>query len=351
MADFVLNKDQIAQLEQLCVTFTYELGEALEALIDRSVRVEIGALEAVSGAELRAGLDHPHAAMRFEVEAPAASEEGDDDAKSADSAKPPLFFVMHVPEARALSAMLQGAKDDQISARRKSVLDDGDQQQLGKLASAATEGLNAKVKAVAELDANASYVDLHTITTATDTTDQLDASQYVSFEFPMSIGGAPAIAVRILIAYAVAEAWNGKPLDPAFGRNVQTRGTLATYLADVETYDVVRSACRRVGLDLDNRSAAEVPNPAAYRGRLVLLDIPLRAEKRFQWCKRLKDYEESAKVILLIRQPSKQRVVSGFLAKADVIIGWPLTERELATKLEEAMADMPAYEREEPEPA
>ncbi len=108
---------------------------------------------------------------------------------------------------------------------------------------------------------------------------------------------------------------------------------LATYVVDQEVMHTVRKACRKVGLALDRHPRSAIPNPAAHRGQFVLMDVPAGEERRFEWCKRLTEDDTDIKTVLLIHQASRSRVLQGFMAKATIILGWPLAEPELSQKL------------------
>ena len=111
------------------------------------------------------------------------------------------------------------------------------------------------------------------------------------------------------------------------------RGEMACFISDPAVMDVVRSSCRRSGLDLRRHGVSEAPNPTAHKRGLVLLDVPLGQDRRFDWCKRLKHQNPDVRVILLVHHPSKARVLRGLIARADVILGWPLDEPVLCERL------------------
>ena len=114
-----------------------------------------------------------------------------------------------------------------------------------------------------------------------------------------------------------------------------------------DTYRVLRRSCRRVGLELSRHGRGEIPNPAAHRKQVVVIEVPPGDDRRFDWCRRIKELSDSTSVVLLIRHPSRQRVTQAFLSKADVILGFPCEDMQLAQKLEQVIPDAPP----EPPPA
>lgn len=104
---------------------------------------------------------------------------------------------------------------------------------------------------------------------------------------------------------------------------------------------MLRRSCRRVGLELRRHGRGEIPNPAAHKNEIVLLDVPPGEDRRFDWCRRIKEISDSTKVVLLILHPSRQRVTQAFLSKADVILGFPCDEQQLSQKLASLVPDAP----------
>ena len=89
----------------------------------------------------------------------------------------------------------------------------------------------------------------------------------------------------------------------------------------------------RVGFELDRRSKTEIPNPAAHKDAIVLLEIAAGEDRKFEWCKRLKAYHPSIRGVVVLHHASRQRVLQGFIAKADAILAYPMAERQLSAKL------------------
>lgn len=116
---------------------------------------------------------------------------------------------------------------------------------------------------------------------------------------------------------------------------------LACYFGDGEGAGVVREACERIGVRMQRHGRHEVPNPGAHRHGVVLLDVPAGQERRFEWSRRLKKHDPSIRVILLVHEPTRARVMRGAMSGADVMLGFPVTADELAAKLRELFAGSP----------
>jgi len=192
----------------------------------------------------------------------------------------------------------------------------------------------------------------------------LPQGQLVACRLKTKIEGQPERSMWFVVDRASAEAWNKAPLDDALQASAAAqanaagnaaggidgapkladedledipaapvRGVLHAYIAAPELMRVLRRACRRTGLDLRRHSRAEVPNPAAHKGEVVLMDVPAGEERRFDWCKRIKEYDATIRVVLLLHRPSRARVTQAFLSQADVILGLPIEEQQLSAKL------------------
>ena len=79
-----------------------------------------------------------------------------------------------------------------------------------------------------------------------------------------------------------------------------------------------------------------------FDDRIVLIDVPPGEERRFEWCKRVKELSDTTKVALLLHHPSRQRVTQAFLSRADIILGFPCEEQQLSAKLRQVMAPAPS---------
>ncbi len=254
-------------------------------------------------------------------------------------------------------AVARGSLQGGFAGRGVAVILGGaEPEKLEELGTAACSAIQKRLEATTGTNIGPGFESSGVIKDGQDPNGLIGDGIYALFRATLKHDGAEK-DLALAVDRGSAEAWAAGESEPrktvsaaAFSEmlaNVPTRGTIACYLSDSEPYELVRRACRRLGLDLDNRPEAEVPNPAAYRGKLVLIDVPIRGERRFDWCKRLKEYDAACKVALVVREPSRQRVVQGFLSKADVIVGWPLEEDELMSRLEPMMADLPEPEKSE----
>ena len=97
---------------------------------------------------------------------------------------------------------------------------------------------------------------------------------------------------------------------------------------------MIRECGREMGLEVQRYARTDVPNPAAHTDDIVLVEIPVGEEKRFDWAKRLRQYHRNIPIVLLIHEPSRPRVVQGLLTRANVILAWPSKGVQLRTKIE-----------------
>jgi hypothetical protein len=179
------------------------------------------------------------------------------------------------------------------------------------------------------------------------------AGPLVALSFSVAMDDGEIADGWLMLDPATAERWNGGALDQSLAKQPEQalvpaalRGRLAAYVAQSEVIPPLRTTCRLVGLEVDWRTAAEVPNPAEHKEGIVLMDVPSGDLRRFDWCKRLKAYQPAVRVALMIHHPTRSRVLQGFLAKADLIVGWPIDDSDLAQRLS-AMLDASADRRDE----
>ncbi|MCR9245019.1 MAG: hypothetical protein NXI31_08295 [bacterium] len=264
-----------------------------------------------------------------------------------------LTVLIKTPDAIALSGLLMMTPDDVIQQRRsEGALEEEDAEAFGEVANVLFSGLSG------ELRERVTNIDLrlgaHGAVDAEDSDGLLPSDSIVAFGFDLQIDEFPMTRAYIVTDVATAERWNGKPLTAETGGGgdnagdnsgkpdeelfdgipaAPIQGVLAAFISRPEVYRTLRQSCRRVGLELQRHGKNEIPNPAAHRDQIVLLDIPAGEDKRFDWCKRIKDFAETTKVVLLLHHPSRSRVTQAFLAKADAIAGLPCQEAQLSAKL------------------
>jgi len=271
-----------------------------------------------------------------------------------------FLTLIEVPDAVAMAGLLMMTPEDVIGQRRtKGVIEGEDAEAFGELGNVLYSGLgNVLREQLANIDVR--YQDFGVVKPGVDKDGILGSDELFVYGFRMKVGEYPESTGAVAVDRATAEAWNKGPLElgsaeaaanaPAKEAGPATaarpdddglesipaapiRGTLAAFVLQPDAFRMLRRSCRRVGLELRRHGRGEVPNPAAHKNELVLLDVPPGEERRFDWCRRIKELTESTKVVLLIHHPSRQRVTQAFLSKADAILGFPCEEMQLSQKL------------------
>ncbi|MBK8979697.1 MAG: hypothetical protein IPM29_27675 [Planctomycetes bacterium] len=137
------------------------------------------------------------------------------------------------------------------------------------------------------------------------------------------------------VAVGICERWRTGIVS---GPNV---GTVLSFVSDPGVTEILRRASKAVGLDMHDSAPGEAPNPSAIDASVVVLDIPVGQERRYDWCARLKLRRPEIPVLLVVHHPSKVRVLRGCLTRADALVGWPATETQVADRLVEIMSREP----------
>lgn len=270
-----------------------------------------------------------------------------------------IATLLEVPDAVAMAGLLMMTPEHVIAQRRAAgVLDGEDAEAFGELGNVLYSGLGNVLRAqVGNIDVR--YQDHGIVKPGVDEQNVLGTEPLYVFGFRMKVGEYPESTGALAIDRATAEAWNKAPLEIAGGEApaaapakeppapparsddegldsipaAPIRGTLAAFVLQSDAFRALRRSCRRVGFELRRHGRAEIPNPAAHKNEVVLLDVPPGEERRFEWCRRIKEMSETTKVVVLIHHPSRQRVTQAFLSKADVILGFPCEELQLSQKL------------------
>ncbi len=342
---------QGTSLNKLFATMAAAMGDTISSLIDKPVKPSAGTLELTDSCTIIDNLSARTAVIRGALD--------------KDFAGKTLFFLVDASDATAMSGFMMMTPDDVIAERRVSGnLEGEDLEAFGEVGNVLCSGVDEVMRKRISQPIGMRLQDHGVVRPQLDEDDLLGNQPLVEYRFSLQLSDYPATDGRILIDVESAELWNGRPLndpeEPGDGEPGEVeeasaaaedrgqadelepfedipaapiRGKLSCYVTDPKIYDIARRACRRAGLEMTRRGKSEVPNPAAHRNELVLLDVPVTEARRFDWCKRLKLNEPSAKVILLIHHPSRTRVVQGYMAKADVLLGWPLGDLDLAEKL------------------
>ena len=268
--------------------------------------------------------------------------------------------LIEIPDAVAMAGLLMMTPDDVINQRRtKGTLEGEDAEAFGELGNVLYSGLgNVLREQVGNIDIR--YQDHGVVKPGVDQNGILGQGPLFVWPFRMKVGEYPESTGSMIVDQATAEAWNKGPLELATGEaaapaaaketaaasparvddeGLETipaapiRGTLAAFVLQANAFRTLRRSCRRVGLELRRHGRGEIPNPAAHKNEIVLLDVPPGEERRFDWCRRLKEMAETTKVVVLIHHPSRQRVTLAFLSMADVFLGFPCVEMQLSQKL------------------
>ncbi len=351
MATNTLKRGSGKELKQLFAQLTAAIGDTLGSLVAREIVVKPGEAEVMDVETLLAALPRPCAVARGALDKAFAGKA--------------LHALLEVPDAISMAGLLMMTPEDIIAARRqKGALVGEDAEAFGELGNVLCSGLAGVLREqVADVDLR--YQDHGLVEPGVDSNGILGSEMLMVFAFRMKIGGYPESSGALVIDFATAEAWNKAPLELAAGAPpapgsgpagataaarsdddalesipaAPVRGTLAAFVLLPEVFRMLRRSCRRVGFDLRRHGRAEIPNPAAHRNELVLIDVPAGEDRRFDWCRRIKEFSNSTKVVLVIHHPSRQRVAQAFLSRADAILGFPCDEMQLAQKLATLLPD------------
>ena len=118
------------------------------------------------------------------------------------------------------------------------------------------------------------------------------------------------------------------------------RGSVSAFLVTSDAETMIRDCARRLGLRVRRRAPTDVPEEADNRGEIVVIEIPVGDDSRFDWVARLKKTDRSIPVLLLIHMPSRARVIRAAKSGADAVAAWPSLERDLSAKLESMIPDV-----------
>jgi hypothetical protein len=319
------------------------IGATLSSLVSGEIRVDRGGITIEQPSNLLANLSGPYCVARGAM----------DKAYAGSS----MLTLIETPDAIAMAGMLMMTPEDVVSGRRSSTALEGEDieafEKLGNvLYSSFSDALSEKLS-----DFDIRMQDQGRLEPDADPNNLLGDTDLVVIGFQMQVGAYPESKGFVVIDLATAERWNGAPLQPHEQTSAAARakgapeeesllsipaapiqGTLDAFVAQNDVYRVLRLSCRRVGLELRRHGRGEIPNPAAHRNGIVLIDVPPGEERRLEWCRRLKELSDTTKVALLLHHPSRQRVTQAFLSRADIILGFPCDEAQLSAKLQQGMA-------------
>lgn len=345
MAATTLRPGTAKELRKLFALLSSAIGETLGSLVNKPITVRPVEPEVKEVDAFLADLPRPCAVARGALDKGFAGKS--------------FLTLFEIPDAIAMAGLLMMTPEDVVGQRRtKGVIEGEDAEAFGELGNVLYSGLgNVLRERIGNIDVR--YQDYGVVKPGVDKDGILGGEPLLVYGFRMKVGEYPESTGAIAIDKATAELWNKGPLEigsadaaaaPAKEAAPSTttridddglesipaapiRGTLAAFVLQSDTYRTLRRSCRRVGLELRRHGRGEVPNPAAHKNEIILLDVPPGEERRFDWCRRIKEITETTKVVVLLHHPSRQRVTQAFLSKADVILGFPCEEAQLSQKL------------------
>ena len=280
-----------------------------------------------------------------------------------------LWLTFEARDAATMSGLATKAAEQVIDERRKKgVLEGEDLQAFTEVANVLCSGLDGALRGLVGQGIGLRLQDHGLLKPGLDAQGILGTQPLVVSSCKLKIADYPETTCLVIVDPQSAEQWNGKPLELTDAAEAKShdaagdhaalsqtqaerkqalqaaeeleaippapiRGRLAAFVVDTDAFLAVRKSCRRVGLDLDRRSRNEIPNPAAHRDQIVVIEVHAGEDKRIDWCKRLKAFHDGIKVVLLLHHPTRQRVLQGFMAKADALLGIPVEESLLSAKL------------------
>lgn len=348
METTTLKSGQDKRLRSLLETAANTIGETLSSLVGRDIGVKLGKLQLQSPDAVLEDLPRPCAVARGAMDKEYAGKS--------------FLTAFEMPDAIAMAGLLMMTPDDVINDRRQAdALEGEDIEAFGELGNVLYSGFsNVLRERISNFDMR--MQDQGRLVPLAAESDLLPADRLVTLAFRMKVGEFPESTGFVAIDAETAEKWNGGPLStgeatppPAEAPNptksivagrrlddeilesipaAPIRGVLAAYVLHGDVFRILRRSCRRVGLELRRHGRGEIPNPAAHRNEIVVLDVPPGEERRLDWCRRIKELSSTTAVVLLIRHPSRQRVTQAFLSRADAILGFPCEEAQLSQKLE-----------------
>lgn len=355
MAGTTLKPGTGKELKRLFAMLTSAIGETLGSLVGRELVLKPLEPEVIDAESLVGQLERASAVARGALDKEFAGRF--------------LLTLIEVPDAIAMSGMLMMTPEHVINQHRaKGSLEGEDAEAFAELGNVLYSGLGNVLRDNLG-NADVRMQDHGTVKPGFDEQAMLGEGALVMAPFRMKVADYPESAGYLIVDLNTAEAWNKAPLETKGGAAVAVaaaaapgaaatsprqdeegyeaipaapiRGRLAAFVQQYEVFRVLRRSCRRVGLELRRHGRGEIPNPAAHRGEIVLIDIPATEERRFEWCRRVKEFGTDTKVVLLLHHPSRTVVTQAFLSKADTILGFPCEEPQLSAKLEALLADLP----------
>ena len=347
MTDTALIEGSAKNLENLLSGVASCIAEALQKSLGTEVQAAGGVVSCHDREGLTGAVEPTSIAVRFAL---SQAFEGHS-----------MLLALPIKEAIRMAGMARDEKSDAITERMDhGTLEGSDQESFSKLTEELCAAAGGFLRERVKEPLGAGLREQSSFGGDSDALGCFGDETLVDYNFQLKVGENDETTCHLILAIGTAEIWNRGPLpghEKGGGRenrvldaiprvNLQqgevpfeeipeapTRGKLSSYLHQLEIGDVIRRACRRVGLDLERHGRNEIPNPGAHRNQVVLMDVPPGEERRFEWCKRLKDSDANISVVLILHHPNRSRVLQAFMTKVDAIIGWPMTEPVLSKKL------------------
>lgn len=258
-------------------------------------------------------------------------------------------LAMDETEAVTLAATLREAPDIVIEEHRRAGLRDWHEAAFDEVCQLLCQALEHVVHEVLGGQVGLERRRTGLVRPGYDPAGILGEGDRVIYDLAIEIADFPAAELQLILDPAAATLCNGgedpvalpvtEDLTPAPAEALESipaapiRGQLRAFVGSQELNQVLRCAGRRIGLEIDRRPRTEIPNPAAFGDELLLIEIQVGEERRFDWAKRLKQQNPGLAVTLLIHEPSRARVIRGLLTKADLVLAWPCKETQLSAKL------------------
>lgn len=321
------------ELHKLFGLLANSASEAIGSLIGRELILEPTELSLTTGDKILRSLGTSHAAVRGSL--------GQEDSGSS------FLTLVEIADARVMAGMIMMTPDEIIEQNRdQGTLEAEELAAFGELGNVLCAGLGDTLReAVPNVDIR--LRDHALIAADEDSNGFLEPGPLACCRLEIKVGEYPAGTAFFVLDQATAEEWNKGPLAgasagaaAAAGEDADdlndgpVRGIVNSYGTSTAAMKLLRGCCRHLGLELRRHSPAQIPNPAAHPGEIVLIDVPSYDERRIEWCRRIKDYGSTTKVALLLHRPCRSLVKKAYLSKADIILGLPIDEKQMASKLE-----------------
>lgn len=326
-------------LTDLVTKLLSAIGESLGTLVNRNLQLSPGCEMQLAPAHVwSSSQETSMTAIR------AALEGGPEDGH--------CILALETRDAITLAGCLMMTPEEVIKEQRiGGVLDKDQSEAINEVGNVVFSGTGPVLREVLGPEHGLQVKDHAAMPPREDPQGILGAGDIVVYDFAIKIGDYPEAKAFLIFDAECASHLNGgqgvavaeidaTEEDEADIPQAPVRGKLATFITSPEAAEVVRRCGRRVGLEIEHHANTDIPNPAAHRDGIVLIEIPIGEDRRFVWANRLKTQTDSATVVLLVHEPSRSRVVKGFMTQADVIVAWPSTEKQLSEKVGALLGDV-----------